>query len=293
MDDMQNIIQSFPKQIPPQHQNIHPGIEKNMNPKPIYDNPNYKGSEKLQNKVTLITGGDSGIGRAVAISYAKEGSDIAIVYFNEHQDAEETKEAVIKYGRRCILIPGDIKDSTFCKSAITQTVTELGGLDILINNAAVQYVQNTIENITDTQLEETFKTNIFSMFYLTREALSHMKRGSSIINTASITAYKGHELLIDYSSSKGAIVTFTRSMAISLASRGIRVNAVAPGPIWTPLIPSSFDTNKVKQFGSNTSFGRPGQPVELASAYVFLASDDASFITGEIIHVNGGEIVNG
>ncbi|WP_186428892.1 SDR family oxidoreductase [Clostridium sp. BSD9I1] len=293
MGDMQNFIQNFPKEIPPQHQNVHPGIEKDMNPKPIYDNPNYKGSGKLRNKVTLITGGDSGIGRAVAISYAKEGSDIAIIYFNEHQDAEETKEAVIKCGRRCILIPGDIKDSAFCKSAVIQTVTELGGLDILINNAAVQYVQNTIENITDAQLEETFKTNIFSMFYLTREALSHMKRGSSIINTASITAYKGHELLIDYSSSKGAIVTFTRSMAISLASKGIRVNAVAPGPIWTPLIPSSFDTNKVKQFGSNTSFGRPGQPVELASAYVFLGSDDASFITGEIIHVNGGEIVNG
>ncbi|MBM7870354.1 NAD(P)-dependent dehydrogenase (short-subunit alcohol dehydrogenase family) [Clostridium pascui] len=293
MGDMQNFIQNFPKQIPPQHQNVHPGIEKDMNPKPIYDNPSYKSSEKLQNKVTLITGGDSGIGRAVAISYAKEGSDIAIVYFNEHKDAEETKESVVKYGRRCILIPGDIKDSAFCKSAVIQTVTELGGLDILINNAAVQYVQNTIESITDAQLEETFKTNIFSMFYLTREALSHMKRGSSIINTASITAYKGHELLIDYSSSKGAIVTFTRSMAISLASKGIRVNAVAPGPIWTPLIPSSFDTNKVKQFGSNTSFGRPGQPVELASAYVFLGSNDASFITGEIIHVNGGEIVNG
>lgn len=293
MSDIQSFIQNFPKQIPPQHQNVHPGIEKDMNPKPIYDNPSYKGSGKLQDKVTLITGGDSGIGRAVAIAYAKEGSDIAIVYFNEHQDAEETKEAVIKYGRRCILIPGDIKNSAFCKSAVIQTVTELGGLDILINNAAVQYVQNTIENITDTQLEETFKTNIFSMFYLTREALSHMKRGSSIINTASITAYKGHELLIDYSSSKGAIVTFTRSMAISLACKGIRVNAVAPGPIWTPLIPSSFDTNKVKQFGSNTSFGRPGQPVELASAYVFLGSDDASFITGEIIHVNGGEIVNG
>lgn len=293
MDNMQNFIQSFPKQIPPQHQNIHPGIEKDMNPKPIYDNPNHKGSGRLQNKVTLITGGDSGIGRAVAIAYAKEGSDIAIVYFNEHQDAEETKEAIMSYGRRCILIPGDIKDSTFCKSAIIQTVTELGGLDILINNAAVQYVQNTIENITDAQLEETFRTNIFSMFYLTREALSHMKRGSSIINTASITAYKGHELLIDYSSSKGAIVTFTRSMAISLAPRGIRVNAVAPGPIWTPLIPSSFDTNKVKQFGSNTSFGRPGQPVELAPAYVFLGSDDASFITGEVVHVNGGEIVNG
>lgn len=293
MGDMQNFIQNFPKQIPPQHQNVHPGIEKDMNPKPIYDNPSYKGSGKLQDKVTLITGGDSGIGRAVAIAYAKEGSDIAIVYFNEHQDAEETKEAVIKYGRRCILIPGDIKNSAFCKSAVIQTVTELGGLDILINNAAVQYVQNTIENITDAQLEETFRTNIFSMFYLTREALSHMKRGSSIINTASITAYKGHELLIDYSSSKGAIVTFTRSMAISLASQGIRVNAIAPGPIWTPLIPSSFDTNKVKQFGSNTSFGRPGQPVELASAYVFLGSDDASFITGEIIHVNGGEIVNG
>lgn len=293
MDNMQNFIQSFPKQIPPQHQNIHPGIEKDMNPKPIYDNPNHKGSGRLPNKVTLITGGDSGIGRAVAIAYAKEGSDIAIVYFNEHQDAEETKEAIMSYGRRCILIPGDIKDSTFCKSAIIQTITELGGLDILINNAAVQYVQNTIENITDAQLEETFRTNIFSMFYLTREALSHMKRGSSIINTASITAYNGHELLIDYSSSKGAIVTFTRSMAISLAPRGIRVNAVAPGPIWTPLIPSSFDTNKVKQFGSNTSFGRPGQPVELAPAYVFLGSDDASFITGEVVHVNGGEIVNG
>ncbi|WP_027623874.1 SDR family oxidoreductase [Clostridium lundense] len=293
MDKELDFIKSFPKSLPGQHQSKHPGMECTLNPKPIFDNPNYTASNKLNDKVALITGGDSGIGRAVAVAYAKEGANLAIVYYDEHEDAEETKKIIESLGRKCLLIPGDITDNKFCNNAIQKTINEFKQLNILVNNAAVQYAQNSILDITDEQLEKTFKTNIFSMFYLVRAALPYLKEGSSIINTASITAYKGDERLIDYSCTKGAIVTFTRSMALSLAKMGVRVNAVAPGPVWTPLIPSSFDVGEVATFGTDTAMGRPAQPVELASTYVFLASNDASFITGEIVHVNGGKIVNG
>lgn len=283
----------FPKTVPAQKQDKQPGIEALMNPPPIFEDPQYKGSDKLKDKVALITGGDSGIGRAVSIAYAKEGADIAIVYFDEHQDAEETKKIIEQKGRKCILIPGDIGDENFCILAVQKTMEAFNRIDILVNNAAAQYPQNSIEYITATQLEKTFRTNIFSMFFLTKAAMPHLKNGSSIINTASITAYKGDELLLDYSATKGAVVTFTRSLALSLVARNIRVNAVAPGPIWTPLIPSSFDEQKVAKFGSSTNYGRPGQPVELAGAYVFLASPDSSYVSGQTIHVNGGVIVNG
>lgn len=287
-----DFIKSFPKNVPPQHQNKQPGIESQMNPKPIFDDPNYQASNRLKDKTALITGGDSGIGRAVAVAFAKEGADVSIVYFDEHEDAEVTKKMIEGLGRKCLLIPGDITDDSFCKSCIQKTIENFKHLDVLVNNAAVQFSQNSILDITNEQLERTFKTNIFSMFYLVRAALPHLKCGSSIINTASVVAYKGDEKLIDYSATKGAVVTFTRSLALSLTKTGIRVNAVAPGPIWTPLIPSSFDENTVKEFGSKTEMGRPGQPVELAPAYVYLASDESSYVSGETIHINGGEIVN-
>ncbi len=284
---------NYPTSIPEQKQDKQPGLESLMNPKPIFENPNCLGSGKLLNKVALITGGDSGIGKAVAIAYAREGADIAIVYLDEHQDAEDTKKLIEAKGRKCILIPGDIGEDIFCLDAVNKTIKELGKLDILVNNAAEQHPQNSIEDITKEQLEKTFKTNIFSMFYMVKCALPHLKEGATIINTSSVTAYEGHKTLIDYSSTKGAIVTFTRSLALSLASRKIRVNAVAPGPIWTPLIPSSFSESEVGKFGSNTPIGRPGQPVELAESYVFLASEGASYINGETIHVNGGVVING
>ena len=277
---------------PPQHQDRQPGIEAEMTPQPIVDDPKYKGCNKLRDKVALITGGDSGIGRAVAIAYAKEGADVAIVYLNEHEDAEKTKQMVEQYGRKCLCIPGDIGDEKFCQESVQKTVQEFGKLDILINNAAEQHPQPSIEDITAEQLERTFRTNIFGMFFLTKAALKHLKEGSAIINTTSVTAYKGNQQLLDYSSTKGAIVAFTRSLSQSLAEKKIRVNGVAPGPIWTPLIPSTFSEDKVESFGAQVPMGRAGQPVEVAPSYVFLASDDSSYMSGQILHPNGGEVVN-
>ncbi|WMJ79137.1 SDR family oxidoreductase [Clostridium sp. MB40-C1] len=282
----------YPKNFQSQHQDTQPGLETLMNPKPMFSNTNYKGSNKLLNKVALITGGDSGIGKAVAIAFAIEGADIVISYLNEHCDAEETKSIIEQSGRKCVLIPGDIGDEAFCNKVVTDTVNSMGSIDILVNNAGVQYPQNSIMDITAEQLNLTFKTNFFSMFYLTKAAVPLMKDGSSIINTTSVTAYEGNETLIDYSSTKGAIVSFTRSLSLNLVNSGIRVNGVAPGPIWTPLIPSSFSKEKVSEFGHNTPMGRAGQPCELAGTYVFLASEDSSYINGQIIHVNGGRIIN-
>lgn len=279
--------------FPPQGQDRRPGIESEMTPKPVSDDPKYRGSGKLRDKVAIITGGDSGIGRAVAIAFAREGADIAVVYLNEHKDAEETRKMVEEEGRRCLLIAGDVADDAFCRESVEKTVAELGRLDILVNNAAEQHPQESIEDITNEQLERTFRTNIFSYFYMVRAALPHLKEGSAIINTTSVTAYRGSPKLLDYSSTKGAIVAFTRSLSMSLVERGIRVNGVAPGPIWTPLIPSTFPPEKVESFGADTPMKRAGQPEEVAPSFVFLASDDSSYISGQVIHVNGGEIING
>ncbi|HEY9748289.1 MAG TPA: SDR family oxidoreductase [Allocoleopsis sp.] len=278
---------------PPQHQNQQPGLESEMTPSPQFDDSKYRGSGKLQGKVALITGGDSGIGRAVAVFYAKEGADVALVYLNEHQDAEDTRRRVEAEGRRCIAIAGDIGDEKFCQEAVQQTVQQLGYLDILVNNAAEQHPQQSIEDITAEQLERTFRTNIFSMFFLTKAALPHLKQGSAIINTTSVTAFKGNQQLLDYSSTKGAIVAFTRSLSQSLVEKGIRVNGVAPGPIWTPLIPATFPEDKVRSFGAQVPMQRAGQPEEVAPSYVFLASDDSSYMSGQILHPNGGEVVGG
>ncbi|WHX24704.1 SDR family oxidoreductase [Virgibacillus halodenitrificans] len=282
------------KQTPPaQQQNQQPGIESKMQPEPEYIRNNYQGSEKLKDKVALITGGDSGIGRAVSVHFAKEGADVAIVYLNEHEDAKETKRLVELEGRQCLLISGDIGDQSFCESAVTETLDKYKKIDILINNAAEQHPQGKFLDITSEQLEKTFRTNVFSMFYITKAVLANLKEGSSIINTSSITAYQGSKDLIDYSATKGAITSFTRSLSEELAEKGIRVNGVAPGPIWTPLIPSTFSKEKVGSFGGNTPMKRPGQPKELAPAYVYLASDDSSYVSGQMIHVNGGIIVAG
>ena len=282
-----------PKTFPPQHQPVQPGIEALMYPKPIFDNPEYLGSCKLKDKVALITGGDSGIGRAVSLAFAKEGADIAIVYLYEHVDAEATKALVEGQGRKCILIPGDLRDENFCKEIVETTISTFGHLDILVNNAGVQFPQNSLEDITTEQLENTYRTNIFPLFHVTKAALPYLKKGSSIINTASITAYKGHELLIDYSSTKGAIVSFTRSLALNLVGKEIRVNGVAPGPIWTPLIVSSYSAEYVSTFGlQEPIMKRAGQPAELAPAYVYLASDDSSYVTGQILHVDGGGYIS-
>ncbi|CEH28571.1 Oxidoreductase, short chain dehydrogenase/reducta se family protein [Aneurinibacillus migulanus] len=277
----------------PQHGYLQPDIESQMSPQPNAEDYGYKASGKLKGKVALITGGDSGIGRAVAIAYAKEGADICIMYLEADSDAQETKRQIEQEGRRCLTIAGDIGDEKFCQDSIQKVINEFGRLDVLVNNAGEQHVQKNFEDITSEQLHRTFQTNIFSMFYMTRAALTHLKPGSAIINTASITAYKGHPLLIDYSSTKGAIVSFTRSLSMSLIEKGIRVNGVAPGPIWTPLIPSTFSPDQVEQFGKDTPMKRPGQPEELAPSYVFLASDDSSYISGQMIHVNGGTVLNG
>ncbi|QNG59621.1 SDR family oxidoreductase [Bacillus sp. PAMC26568] len=279
--------------MPAQHQDVQPGHENVMNPQPQFDALNYKGSGKLLDKVAIITGGDSGIGRAVAVHYAKEGADVVVCYLNEHEDANETKRLVEQEGRQCHLMAGDIGEEPYCRQIVSETVIKLGKIDILVNNAAEQHPQAGIEEISKEQLERTFKTNIFSFFYLTKAALPYLKEGSSIINTSSITAYAGNEQLIDYSATKGAITAFTRSLSMSLVKKGIRVNGVAPGPIWTPLIPSTFDGEKVSEFGADTPMGLPGQPEELAPSYVFLASQDSTYITGQMIHVNGGKIING
>ncbi len=279
--------------FPPQHQKVQPGVESEMSPQPLSMDSAYKGSGKLNNKIAIITGGDSGIGKAVAIYFAKEGSDVVIVYLNEHQDAEETKKLVEAEGRKCLLLAGDIGDEAFSQEIVTKTIEQFGKINILVNNAAEQHPQKSLLDITTQQLEKTFRTNIFGYFYLTKAVLPHLHKGSTIINTASITAYEGHEELIDYSATKGAIVSFTRSLAKSLAPQGIRVNGVAPGPIWTPLIPSTFTAEKVVNFGTDTPIGRAGQPFELAPGYVYLASEDSAYVSGQILHINGGKIING
>jgi len=277
----------------PKKQNRQPGIEAEMNPAPEYIRKNYTGSNKLVDKVALITGGDSGIGRAVSVHFAREGADIAIVYLDEDIDAEETKRLVEAEGKKCLLIKGDVKKARFCKKAVKDTVSKLGKLNILVNNAGMQSPQKDPKAIDEKQLDDTFRTNIFAYFHFANEALEYLNEGDCIINTTSVTAYRSSPNLIDYSSTKGAITSFTRSLATNLTDKNIRVNAVAPGPVWTPLIVATFDEEKIKDFGSETAMKRAGQPSELGPAYVFLASDDASFITGQVIHVNGGEVVNG
>ncbi|WP_027892061.1 SDR family oxidoreductase [Calidithermus chliarophilus] len=269
-----------------------PGLESQMQPKPKAEDPGYRGCGKLKGKVALVTGGDSGIGRAVAIAFAKEGADVAIAYLQEHSDAEETKRRVEEYGRRCIAIAGDLGDEMVCRQVVQRVIDVFGRLDVLVNNAAEQTPQERLEDISAEQLERTFRTNIFAYFYLTKAALPHLKEGSAVINTTSVTAYRGSPHLLDYSATKGAIVAFTRSLAGNLVKRGIRVNGVAPGPIWTPLIPSTFPEEKVEKFGEDVPMGRPGQPEEVAPSYVFLASDDASYFAGQILHPNGGEVIN-
>jgi NAD(P)-dependent dehydrogenase (short-subunit alcohol dehydrogenase family) len=264
-----------------------------MEPEPQSVDPDYRASGKLKGKAALITGGDSGIGRAVAVAFAKEGADIAITYFDEEKDARSTREMVEAAGRTCLTFAGDIGEESICQEIVKKTVDHFGHLDILVNNAAEQHPKDTLLNISKEQLIRTFKTNIFAMFYLTKAALPHLKKGAAVINTASVTAYAGSPHLLDYSATKGAIVAFTRSLSGNLVSEGIRVNAVAPGPIWTPLIPASFSEEAVAVFGQDVPMGRAGQPFEVAPSYVFLASDDSAYMTGQVLHPNGGEIVNG
>ncbi|WP_343290332.1 SDR family oxidoreductase [Turicibacter bilis] len=283
----------FPKTAKPQTQTKQPGIESQMDPKPIYDHPEYNnGSGRLKNKVAIITGGDSGIGRAVALAFAKEGAKVVVVYYDETEDANETKQAIEQAHGECLLIQGDLTNPSFAQDIANQTLAKFNQINILVNNAAVQYPQNEITQIKDEDLHKTFAVNYFGTFYLTRAVVPHLTEGDSIINTTSVTAYEGNETLLDYSSTKGALTAFTRSLASNLAKKGIRVNAVAPGPIWTPLIPASFDAQKVSQHGANVPMKRMGHPVELAGAYVLLASNEGSYMSGITIHVNGGTIIN-
>lgn len=281
-------IKAFPKQ-----EQTLPGHEHKMNPEPEIIRENYKGSGKLKGKVALITGGDSGIGRSVAVHFAREGANVAIVYLTEDKDAKKTMQLIEEEGKECLIISGDLKDSKFCESAVKKCVKTFGALNIIVNNAAVQFPAEELEKLTTKHLHTTFETNIYPYFYITKFALEHLKEGDCIINTSSVTAYRGSEHLVDYASTKGAIVSFTRSLSATLVKRKIRVNGVAPGPIWTPLIPASFDKEHVAVFGQDTPMGRAGQPSEVGPAYVYLASEDSSYVTGQFIHVNGGEMVGG
>jgi NAD(P)-dependent dehydrogenase (short-subunit alcohol dehydrogenase family) len=278
------------KPLPAQKQDNQPGREDEMRPQPDYE-PKFPGCGRLKDKVALITGGDSGIGRGVAVAMAREGAKIAIAYLEEHKDADETVKAVEAEGSRAIKMAGDVGDEKFCRDSVEKTVKEFGRIDILVNNAAEQHETEDFREIEAKQIERTFRTNIFSFFFMAKHALRHMKKGASIINTTSATAYKGHKTLLDYSATKGAIVTFTRSLSEALVKDGIRVNAVAPGPIWTPLIPASFEPERVAKHGASAPMKRPGQPNEVAPCFVFLASEDASYISGQVLHPNGGNVV--
>ena len=277
----------------PPTQQPQPGHESKMAPKPASTDFKYHPAGKLKGKVALISGGDSGIGRATAYAFALEGADIAFAYLEESEDAEETRQWIESHGRRCVSMAGDIGDEAFCRNVVDRTVRELGRLDILVNNAAEQHEAESLLEISAEQLERTFRTNIFSQFFLTKAALPHLKKGSAIINTTSVTAYRGSDHLIDYAATKGAIVSFTRSLSKALAEKGIRVNAVAPGPVWTPLIPATFPPDRLRSFGKSVPLERAGQPEEIAPSYVFLACDDTSYMTGQVLHPNGGEVING
>jgi len=282
------------KKLRANQQQKRPGVEHQMDPQPTSYNLTVPGSNKLAGKIAFITGGDSGIGKAVALLFAKEGADIAISYYNEHPDAKDTQRIVMEtYHRDCILLPGDISKERACQSAINKTIKKFGRIDILVNNAAIHYESESLQAISTDQLVKTFSTNVFSFFWMTKYALEHIPKGGCIINSSSVTAYRGSAMLIDYAATKGAIISFTRSLSANLVEKGIRVNAVAPGPIWTPLIAASFKPSKVAKHGSDVPMKRAGEPVEVAPSYLFLASNDASYITGQVLHPNGGEIVNG